>query len=217
MTPVDEKLFTIALTGLEQPLGKIGFDRHDTVFFRQFHESLQVINMRSGYRIIENFGKFTLDIGLHYPKVAALLYGKDLMPAKPWQSICLIRMRLGWLMPLRTDYWWTVTTKTNTEETATHVNAVCNAYVLPWMEKFAMISAVDWDYPQFMLRGTLAAAAASLVLGDRAKATACVEAALQHRKKAMPYELPVQTKSREQQLVRMRDWAKSQGLAIGPN
>ncbi|HKN75209.1 MAG TPA: DUF4304 domain-containing protein [Candidatus Acidoferrum sp.] len=214
MTEISDKIRAIASAGLEQPLRKSGFQRHSTHFARQFGESLQVINIQSSKWNTKGSGKFTLNVGAHFSKIASLLYGKDPMPANPKESHCIIRARVGMLMPGRQDHWWTVTPETNVEQTAGDVAAACAEHVLPWLNQFASISGTNWKFERFILQHTWAEAAANLVLGDRAKATQCVAEELRRIHSDPAYEHPANAKWKEERLAQLRKWAADQGIAV---
>lgn len=213
MTEISDKIRAIAFAGLELPLRKSGFQRHSTHFARQFGESLQVINIQSSKWNTKDSGKFTLNVGAHFSKIGSLLYGKDPMPANPKESRCIIRTRVGTLMPGRGDHWWTVTPETDVQQTAGDVAAACADYILPWLEQFSTISGTNWKLPGFILQHTWAEAAANLVLGDRAKATQCVVDELRRIHSDPAYEHPANAKWKEERLSQLRKWAASQGIA----
>jgi len=214
MTEIRDKIRAITFAGLEQPLQKSGFQRHRTQFARQFGESLQVVNIQSSKWNTKVSGKFTLNIGVHFSKIASLLYGKDPMPANPKESRCIIRARVGMLMPGRRDHWWTVTPETNVEQTSEDVAAACADHVLPWLERFATISGTNWKIGGFILQHTWAEAAANLVLGDRAKATQCVAEELRRILSDPAFEHPANAKWKEERLAQLRKWAAGQGIGI---
>lgn len=214
MTEIAEKIRAVAFAGLEQPLRKGGFRRHSTHFSRQLGESLQVVNIQSSKWNTKESGRFTLNVGVHLSSIAELIYDKDPMPTNPKESRCIIRTRVGMLMPGGADHWWTVTPNTDVGKTAEEVAAVCSDYILPWLEQFTTISGTNWRLRGVIVQHTWAEAAANLVLGNRVKATQCVEAELRRINSDPAYDHPANAKWKEQRMAQLRKWAANHGIAI---
>jgi hypothetical protein len=200
--------------GLGQPLRQAGFHRHGTHFSRQFGDSLQVLNIQSSKWNTSELGRFTINVGVHFSSIATLLYGKDPMPVHPKEFWCLLRARVGILMPDERDHWWTVSPNTKIEEMAEEVAAACSDAILPWLGQFKTISGTNWKFRKGILQHTWAEAAANLVLGDRTKATQLVEEELECLRNNPHYVGSANTTLKEQRLAQLRAWARDQGLAI---
>ena len=164
--------------GLGPTLRNAGFHRHGADFSRKYGEALHVINFQLSQWNTTELGKFTLNIGVHFTSVAALLYGKDPMPANPKESRCLLTARVGLLMPDQKDHWWSVTSETNSDSVSEELATVCSSYVLPWLKPFKTLVEMDWEAGRGMIQHRFAEAAANLVLGKREDAAHCIEAEL---------------------------------------
>ena len=128
---------------------------------------MHVVNFQLNKWNTKEFGKFTLNIGAHFTTVAALLFGTDPMPLNPKESRCLIRARVGLLMPEHRDPWWSVTSETNDDALSKELATVCSSYVLPWPEQFETLAHLDWKPRRGVwFQHRLAEAAANLVLGN---------------------------------------------------
>jgi hypothetical protein len=210
MSEIAKKIRAIAKLGLGPALKQAAFVRHSTNFSRHFGESLQVVNVQSSQWNSSESGKFTINVGVHFPSIAALLYAKDPMPTKPKEFHCLLRARVGMLMQGQGDGWWTVTPSTNVEEVSEELMRTCLNEILPWLEQFKTIAGTNWQPKRgFLFQHFLAEAAANLVLGDRTKALQCVEAEIE-RIRHEPYEATW----KRQQSEDLRKWAVDHGLAI---
>jgi hypothetical protein len=213
MTEVAKKIREIAVLGLERPLKQVGFRRHSTNFSRTQDEALHVINIQSSKWNSGESGRFTVNAGAHFPKIASLIYGKDPMPANPKEFHCLVRTRVGMLMPEGRDHWWPVTPGTNVEEVAREIADVCSEYVLPWLASFASISNIDWALSRrSVLQNTWMEAAASLALGDRKRALQCVKNELVSIETSSAYSDPANAKLKKSRIAELRKWAANQGL-----
>lgn len=208
MTEITKKIRAITSL-LTEPLKKAGFKRHGMDFSRQFNESLQVVNVQLSKWNSRDSGKFTLNIGVHFSDIAKLIFGSDPMPANPKEPRCLIRARVGMLMPGDGDKWWTVTAKTDEERVAEEVIAACVDCVLPWLEQFKTISNVDWKSSKKLVWHTWSEAAANILLDDCDKAAQCVEVELKRIRSESSDQ-----KSKEEKLARLRQWAIDHGVAL---
>jgi Domain of unknown function (DUF4304) len=211
VTEIAKKICSITILGLGQPLKQAGFVRHSTHFSRQFGDSLQVVNVQSSRWNTSESGRFTINVGIHFSSIAALLCGNDPMRVHPKESWCLLRARVGMLMSDPKDHWWTVTVETDIEEIARELTATCSKHVLPWLEQFKTISGTNWKPRNGIMQHALTEAAASLVLGDRVDAVRCIEAEL-----ARIYSEPSYSdvERKEQRSMQLRKWAADQGLVI---
>jgi len=147
---------------------------------------------------------------VHFTSVAALLFGTDPMPVNPKESRCLLRARVGLLMPEHRDHWWSVTSETDGDSMSEELATVCSSYVLPWLEQFKTLAHVDWKPRRgVMIQHRLAEAAANLVLGNRERAAQCIEAELVRIERD-----PAHSKWKEEQVSRTRAWAVEFGIPV---
>jgi hypothetical protein len=195
--------------GLGPTLRNAGFHRHSADFSRRYVEALHVVNFQLNKWNTKEQGKFTLNIGAHFTSVAALIFGKDPMPANPDESRCLLRARVGLLMPEHRDHWWSVTSETNDDAMSEELAAVCSSYVLPWLEQFKTLAEVDWKPRRgVMIQHRFAEAAANLVLGKSERAAQCTEAEL------VRIQRGTTSKWKEEQLSQARTWAVEHGISV---
>src|SRR5215471_9065036 len=114
--------------GIGPSLRYAGFHRHGADFSRKYGEALHVVNFQLSKWNCKELGQFTLNIGVHFTRVAALLFGIDPMPVNPKESHCLIRARAGSLMPEHKDHWWSVTSETNGDAMSEELETVCSSF-----------------------------------------------------------------------------------------
>lgn len=194
--------------GLGPSLKNAGFHRHGSDFSRKYSEALHVVNFQLGKWNTKELGKFTLNIGAHFTTVAALLFGTDPMPVNPKEVHCLLRARVGLLMPENRDHWWSVTSETNDDALSKELATVCSSYVLPWLEQFKTLADVDWKPRRGLwFQHHHAEAAANLVLGNKERAAQCIEAEL-----ARIGRDSSDSKWKEKQVTRIRAWAAEHGI-----
>jgi uncharacterized protein DUF4304 len=199
--------------GLGPTLRNAGFHRHGADFSRKYGEALHVVNFQLSSWNTKELGKLTLNIGVHFTSVAALLFGRDPMPMNPKESRCLLRARVGLLMPEQRDHWWSVTPDTNGDAMSEELAAVCSSYVLPWLEQFKTLAEMDWRPRQGMIEHRFAAAAASLVLGEKEKAAHCIDAEIA-RIQHDPIYGDQSKEWKEEQINSTRKWATEHGIFV---
>jgi len=205
-----KKIRQIVDRGLGPCLTSASFHKHGADFSRKYGEALHVIDFQLNKWNTNELGKFTLNIGAHFTSVAALLFGTDPMPVNPKESRCLLRARVGLLMPEHRDHWWSVTSETDGDSMSEELATVCSSYVLPWLEQFKTLAHVDWKPRRgVMIQHRLAEAAANLVLGNRERAAQCIEAELVRIERD-----PAHSKWKEEQVSRTRAWAVELGIPV---
>src|SRR5271168_414765 len=166
MTDTNQKIRTIVARGLAASLEQAGFHRHGDDFSRKYGEALRIVNFQRNKWNTKECGKFTLNIGAHFPSIATLLFGKDPMPTNPKESRCLLRVRVGLLMPGERDHWWDVTSKTNADDFTQEMRDVCSSYIFPWLDKFKTVADTNWNLRHGIIQHTWTEAAANIILGD---------------------------------------------------
>jgi hypothetical protein len=95
--------------GLPQQLKQAGFRKNSTHFSRTDGDALRVINVQSSQWNTASSARFTLNIGVHFACVAVMLYENGPMPAPPEEMFCLLRTRVGMILPAGAGRWWVVT------------------------------------------------------------------------------------------------------------
>lgn len=139
---------------------------------------MQVLNVQSSSGNIGLSGKFTVNLGVYLPAVAARL-GNATDAPWPKEYQCTLRERIGSLMPTRDDFWWHLDSSTDLDRLAAQVLGVVNEVGIPWLE-----AAVD-PSRQLSIAGACAyhleVAAVALELGQPEVAKRRLEAALAER------------------------------------
>jgi hypothetical protein len=112
-------------------------------------------------------GQFTLDLGVYHRDIAAL---HDAMPVvnSPTAIDCVIRQRIGFVMPVGRDYWWQVSDKTDFSTLGTKVASAWINYGNPWLESHSSLR----EGRRFLAAQNhfFLAAMASVALGEPAEA-----------------------------------------------
>lgn len=110
-----------------------GFRRVGRNFRRNSEGLTQIVNLQASQWNHGDRGQFTLNLGVYFPK-AAELHGVFVVTEKPLEPDCLIRMRIGHLLPCASDYWWDVDSATDSDRLGREVASVVIDVALPWLE-----------------------------------------------------------------------------------
>ena len=155
---------TILRLGLDPALRQAGYKRRAHTFRQARPDGVwRVINVQGNRWNEGNEGRFTLNLGLHFPQVRAIMGDPPLtMPPKEWD--CELRARIGRLTPDRRDKWWQFDQRSHLQAIADDVVKQWRAYGQPWLDRYSDLrTARDELAPQ----DYLFAVAASLALDER--------------------------------------------------
>jgi hypothetical protein len=133
-----------------------GFRRKGHTYNRTLDFSIvHVINFQMGAYHFEQgyeipglrynlYGRFTVNIGIFIPPVYKLDIGKD-VPKFISELHCQIRQRIGHLLPIQRDCWWTL--KAKPQIIATDMRNHFNKFVFPFLERFSSEDAImsEWE------------------------------------------------------------------------
>ena len=94
----------------------------------------------------------------------------------PNEAECLVRQRIGHLMPVGKDYWWAITARTDLQQLGDEVKEVLLQHGLPWFDTVPDLPAAG---RRLEARGSFfLAAVAALATGDRVLAANRLQDAL---------------------------------------
>jgi uncharacterized protein DUF4304 len=207
-----KKVRAITALGLEPSLKEAGFRKGGTHFSKGDREALQVVDVQSSQWNTGASGKFTLNAGVHFSSVAKMLHGIDPMPSAPKEYYCVLRRRVGMLLPAGTDKWWAVTPKTDAESVAAELSLAWKDYIWPWLERVRTIPGAAEELENGRGGELWAAAAARLVLGEREKAGRLVEKMIEVLRTDRDAAHPANADLTAKHLGKIQQWAIEHGL-----
>jgi hypothetical protein len=214
MSDIAKHIKLIVDRGLAPSLKQAGFRRNGMSFHRQNGEALQVVNVQSNRWNSGTSGSFTMNVAVHFENVAKLMPGYMPMPAVPKEYCCIVRVRVGELMPARKDHWWNVADDTNPEALAAELVTVWTAYVLPWLDTHSTVSALTNDPGRGGLRNPYVQATANVVVGDRVKAAQHIEAEIDRLNRDSDANHPANATLKAERIAQLKKWAAEQGLTV---
>lgn len=107
MSDIAKTIDRIIGSGLAKCLKGEGYVKKTRTFYLRKPEIIQVVNVQASMGNLDNEGRFTLNLGLYSQDLAALLEGKS-DEEFPKEYHCVLRQRIGFLMPVKKDHWWTL-------------------------------------------------------------------------------------------------------------
>ncbi|HWY08192.1 MAG TPA: DUF4304 domain-containing protein [Candidatus Acidoferrales bacterium] len=192
--------------GLAPLLHKDGFKKRGTNFYQITPESNRLVFVQSSQWNSSSRSRFTIELGLYFPAIDAVTNETwTRAGAKQWNPKiynCQLRQRIGFLMPVGGDFWWTVTPSSDANELALEMAKAWQQYGAAWMR-----SNADLPYAATRLEaesGFLLAAQARLALGERAKASRLAKQYVVSLTKEAPH--PANAAIIEKYLAEIRGW-----------
>ncbi|MBI5954652.1 MAG: DUF4304 domain-containing protein [Chloroflexi bacterium] len=199
MSATSEKIDYIIKIGVHPVLKRDGFLKSLRTFRRGCDSCIQIVNVQGSWTNYEEQGQFTVNLAVYFPE-AAKIDGLFRITDRPLESDCIVRQRIGDLMPIQRDYWWKFDSKSNLDEIAKEVAVAWLDYGEPWLEEN---STIEGSY-QFVLsrKMLLSASVFSLMLGNR-------KTAEQHL-----YDAISQASRNPRYKSRLENWGRSQGFIL---
>ncbi|MGA2814393.1 MAG: DUF4304 domain-containing protein, partial [Candidatus Acidiferrum sp.] len=147
-----------------------GFKKRGTNFYHLGTQSNQLVFVQSSQWNTSSSARFTIELGLYFPAMDAVAEQIWTKPgAEPWVPKihnCQLRKRIGFLLPVQRDYWWTVVPSANVDDLAVELAETWRKYGAPWMRIKANLPEAANQLEADSL--FLSAAQARLALGERA-------------------------------------------------
>jgi uncharacterized protein DUF4304 len=214
VSEIAKRIKLIVDRGLAPSLKQAGFRRTGMNFFRQHGEAVQTVNVQSSRWNSDASGSFTINVGVDFAEVAQLMPGFMPMPSFPKEYCCILRIRVGEIMPARKDCWWEVAENTNAEALAAELVTVWTSYIVPWLDAYSTVSALASKPNAGEWRNPYMRAAAHIVAGDRTRAAQYVEAEINRINEDPDANHQANAKLQAERLAQLPEWATKQGLTV---
>lgn len=161
--------------GLAPALKAAGYRKDGRTFRRPELRGTCVVNVQGSRWNTKDQGRFTLNLGVYFPDVVPFL---DWMRAtnRPSEADCLVRKRIGSVMPAGRDHWWVVTPQTDLVSLSRELREAWEQFGAPWLDGHANLAAARGL--ALIGRTPYWAAAISLALGEWGAAQAYLEQAI---------------------------------------
>jgi hypothetical protein len=179
----------VVTLGLAPLLRKDGFKKRGTSFYHVGSESNQLVLVQSSQWNTSSSSRFTIELGLYFPAMDAVAKQIWTKPgAEPWVPKiynCQLRKRIGFLLPVHHDSWWTVVPSANPNDLAVELADAWRKYGAPWMRSNANLPEAANQLETDSLFSL--AAQARLALGERAEAARLAKQFVASQTKEAPH------------------------------
>ena len=134
MQHVREIIDTIINYRLKQLLKEEGYRKTARTFKYRGDDFVRIVNVQASPWNSSNDGKFTVNLGIYFPKLAEI---HDFMEVKqnPTESDCLVHERIGFLMPVKRDFWWPVKNTSSAAKLGDELAESWLGYGKPWIDR----------------------------------------------------------------------------------
>jgi len=122
-------------------LKSAGFNRRGNHMFRPFNDLFHGIHFQGSRWGSKDEGKFTINLVVTSGAIFEFWTGKPL-PSNPASALFPIQQRIGGLMPLHLDHWWSVDNSTDIEALGHEVTDAINSFALPFFSEYPESSAL---------------------------------------------------------------------------
>jgi hypothetical protein len=194
MSEISKIIDEIIKAELAPLLKQFGFKKKARNFYREHSDRTDVINIQSSQWNAGLEGKFTVNVGVHFPAISELT---DAPPVKglPKEYDCTIRERIGLITEENRDTWWEVNPETDQDVVANDLALKVNSICLPWLELMSELNNVK----------------TGVVKNNRAIVAACISLHQGNTSEAKEY---LEQSFKQQPLAKSRAsvWGKKHGL-----
>lgn len=134
MSGIGQRVDEVIRLDLAARLKTMGFRKRSRTFHLAGGDHVRVVNVQGSRSNAGDAGQFTVNLGVYYPEVNALFGLRADSAASPRECECTIRQRIGTLMPVGQDFWWSVESGTDVSALAREVGEAWELFGAPWLE-----------------------------------------------------------------------------------
>jgi hypothetical protein len=142
MSEIARTIDGIIRDGLAPALKEEGYKKKGRNFLIVSKEVIRVVNVQASQWNVGNSGRFTLNLGIHLPRIAKFT-GNEINGQFPKEYECTVRKRIGRLMPQGKDHWWEIGEDTDALSLSLEVADVWKKLGSAWINQ-------PWDRFDFL-------------------------------------------------------------------
>lgn len=166
MPTLQNDIFNQAVKMAHQLLKPLGYKKKGNNFYRLDGEIGCLLSFQRSMYNDSNYIRFTLNIALDAPKIRVFQFPQA-NADYPSESECIIRLRIGQLLPEKQDYWYEITPDTDEETLCSELKNHIEQYIIPYFAKHGHADAIAKELSGTQQTEMLFYA---LVLNDRQRA-----------------------------------------------
>lgn len=156
-------------------LRSIGYKKSGRTFRAKADPFVRVINVQASQWNRGTEARFTVNLGI-YSQVIEESFRPSSNLVEPKEYHCVLRKRIGELMPGNQDTWWNSEPLEKFESLAPSLRHAVEAYAMPWFER---INSFETLRIELEGQATLELACVLLLLGKRSEAQLCIKQFMQ--------------------------------------
>lgn len=141
MSQINDLINTVIRSGLAQELKQNGFRKQARTFRKSLPEATLITSIQGNKWNRGQVGSFTMNLGVCFPVVARLIWlPLPRVADKPFEYDCLVRVRIGQILPNPEDYWWAIERSTDLHTLGLNVVEIWKTHGQPWLEHHAQLN-----------------------------------------------------------------------------
>src|SRR5262245_21969112 len=121
---------TIIALGPGPLLSSCGYRKFGRSFHVQDSAVFKIVQFQSSMWNTPRSGRFTVNLNIALPYYHEIWTGTP-FPKNPGSGALIVQQRIGHLMPIKQDFWWKVTPKSNAARIGSAVASALRNYGLP--------------------------------------------------------------------------------------
>ncbi|HTU92599.1 MAG TPA: DUF4304 domain-containing protein [Gemmataceae bacterium] len=158
-----QNMMKVVVAAFAPTLKAAGYRKQGARFREEVSPTVvRLVNIQSSPWNMGSEGHFCVNLGVYHRDLAAL---HDACPVveSPLVQHCIVQHRLGFLMPVGKDYWWSINDKTDLAALGSKVALTWEKYGKPWLDSNSTLEGAR----EFLLirNWHFLAAMASLAMG----------------------------------------------------
>jgi hypothetical protein len=139
-SPVTQAIDHVVSAGIHPILKERGFKKQGRSFHKPVGDLYHVVHVQSSRHNAFDVGKFTINLGVSSPDIAALWHGEMTSHNPASHAHLLFSTRIRSLLPSEQDHWWTIEPTTDLDRLAQEVGASLAQYGLTYFQNPAFQS-----------------------------------------------------------------------------
>ncbi len=140
-SPTSQSIDAVVELGPASLLKDCGYRKVGRSFNAESAELFKVVQFQSSMWNARESGQFTVNLKLVLPYYHEKWTGQP-FPKNPASGAPIVEERIGWLMPVKRDFWWTITPKRNARRIGLQVTKALSEFGLPFLERHSDLESL---------------------------------------------------------------------------
>jgi hypothetical protein len=131
---ITEAIDQVVSAGIRPVLKERGFKKQGRTFQKRVGDLYHVVHVQASRRNEFDSGQFTVNLGIASPEIATAWLGGRVPKNPASHRNMLLHERIGFLLPMKKDRWWTIGPDTDLGELAREVSDSLTRHALKFFE-----------------------------------------------------------------------------------